>query len=98
MSYLLPLKLKVRAVRQSKEIIELECEVRDAEDQSVQSLPVSVGPKSSAANICAILQGYVDTIAKSLHAQGKAKVGEVGDQETAIEKLVGQEFLGSMAQ
>ncbi len=95
MAIRLPLTLKVRAVRRSAEALQVESIVTDAKGESVGFVPLTMGPKTSAASACASLQHHVTGMAEAIRKTGKAEVPEVGDEEEDDQALVGREFSGS---
>lgn len=82
--------------------LEIDATICDADGRSVQLWPVQMGPKTTAAGACAAIQHHVDTLAKALHARGEAAHAVQADDpeahEEALHALVGQTFVGSVAQ
>lgn len=101
MAYKLPLVLKVRDVRRSATMIEVDAVVSDAVGTNVRYIPLVMGPQNSVASVCAILQHQVNDLAQGLAKRGEAVPQEeaTSDEERtqALEALVGKEFTGSVA-
>ena len=95
----LPLKLRVRSVERTSNAVEVDAVVVDADDVSVQHVPLTLGPKSTAAEVCAVLQHHLDILSKELHKRGQATTGadmSEAEHEAAFEQLKGREFVGSV--
>jgi hypothetical protein len=96
--FTLPLTLTIRAVRGSKDAIEVEGEIRDAKDQSVRSISITVGPQRSPADVAAIVQRHVDDDARRLEkADLLAKVPAGPPSKGSLQSLVGKQFTGSLS-
>lgn len=95
----LPLKMTVVAARASTTRVEFDCVVEDANGVNVQSVPLTMGPDTSAAEASAILQSHVNNIAHGLLKRKTATLGvETATEEDkvkAIESMVGTTFSGS---
>jgi hypothetical protein len=97
----LPLKLKVVGIERNEGGVHVNCNIVDSEGSSVQYVPVTVGPKTPAAGLCAILQSRINQLAEVMHKQGLVVLAAEGqtEEETEVElqALVGREFTGSVA-
>jgi hypothetical protein len=95
----LPFTLKVRRITSAPDGIDILCVVEDAGGTSLRTLPITVGPKTTTSGVCAVLQGYVDDLAKSLHKRGEAVMEQENEEEkeTSLQELVGKEFIGGVA-
>ena len=89
----LPLTLKVRSVRRSDAALELDCHVKDASGDTITTVPLTMGPKTSVASACAALQHHVDGLARTLYER---KLTEAADNEEEPLVLEGREFTGSV--
>jgi hypothetical protein len=97
MAHKLPYALTIKAIRRGPQAVEAACDVRDAEGESVEHLPVSMGPKVTAGEVCAILQGHVEQLAKSHHARGAATLGDGAPEDSDIASLVGRTFTAGVS-
>jgi hypothetical protein len=94
MPFRLPLALTVKAIQRSKTSIDVVATIADADGQSVQSMPIQMGPATSASEVEAILQATVTTLATKLHGRKEALVNEVKGE---FEALSGRVFRGGVA-
>lgn len=95
----LPLKLRVRSIERTSAGVEVDAVVVDADDVSVRHVPLTLGPKRTAAEVCAVLQHHVDMLSKEMHKRGHATIGaDMTEEEhdAAFEQLKGREFVGSV--
>ena len=95
MSIRLPLTLKVRDVRRSADVLEVESVVTDAAGVSVGAVPLSMHPKTSVSAACAMLQHHVKCMAESMLKNGRASTSLPEGETEDDSALIGREFSGS---
>jgi hypothetical protein len=65
--YKLPLTLAIKTLRRTPDAVEVGALITDAAGVSVRFMPITMGPKTSPAEICAIMQSTVSSLAIGMY-------------------------------
>jgi hypothetical protein len=96
--FLLPLVLTVRDARMTARHVELDCVLTDAEDRSVQFLPLQMDCRTTGAELEAILQATIDQIAAAMLKRADAALPPmVPPSDLDLKSFVTRTFRGSVA-
>ncbi len=94
----LPLVLKILRLRHGNgQHVHVDCRILDSQGQSVQFMPITMGPDTAPAEVCAILQGTVDVLAKAMYKRGDILLEDSATNDADFDSLIGKEFTGSVA-
>jgi hypothetical protein len=93
----LPFALHVRDVRKTSAAIEVDCVLEDSAGRSIQFMPITVGAKTTAPEIEAILQSTINGVAKAHYERDLAELTPEPENSTALVEILGRTYRGSIA-
>jgi hypothetical protein len=96
-AYKLPLTLSIQSLRRTPDAVEVGALITDAAGVSVRFMPITMGPKTSPAEICAIMQSTVSSLATVMHSRKAAILEETPSTDADFSALVLKTFSGSVS-
>jgi hypothetical protein len=96
-AYKLPLTLSIQSLKRTPDSVDVGALITDAAGVSVRFMPITMGPKTSPAEICAIMQSTVSSLAAVMHGRKDAILEETPSTDADFSALVSKTFSGSVA-